>query len=92
MDFTIDPSPNLHGQVAIPANKSHSFRALIMAGLAEGSSRIIGPAVSNDWMLVAFELDPVSDETVQFGIYSGTGANGPLTLERTSIIGKFSSM
>jgi 5-enolpyruvylshikimate-3-phosphate synthase len=37
--------------VAIPANKSHSFRALIMAGLAEGSSQIIGPAVSNDWML-----------------------------------------
>ena len=34
----------------IPPNKSHSFRALIMAALAEGNSRIVAPAVSNDWM------------------------------------------
>lgn len=57
MDLMAGKSPNLHGSVRIPANKSHSFRALIMAGLASGSSRIIGPAVSNDWMLGTESLE-----------------------------------
>jgi len=50
MDLAVQRSPNLHGTVKIPPNKSHSFRALIMAALAEGTSRIIAPAASNDWM------------------------------------------
>jgi len=50
MDLAVQRSPNLRGTVRIPPNKSHSFRALIMASLAEGTSRIIGPAASNDWM------------------------------------------
>ena len=49
MKLLVGPSPGLRGAVRIPPNKSHSFRALIMAGLAEGTSRIIAPAVSNDW-------------------------------------------
>ena len=51
MDLLIDRTPRLRGSVTIPPNKSHSFRALIMAGLAKGTSRILRPAVSNDWML-----------------------------------------
>ncbi len=50
MNLLVGPSPNLKGTVKIPPNKSHSFRALIMAALAEGTSKIIAPAVSNDWM------------------------------------------
>ncbi len=50
MNLSVGPSEHLHGEIRIPPNKSHSFRALIMAGLAEGSSQIISPAVSNDWM------------------------------------------
>jgi 3-phosphoshikimate 1-carboxyvinyltransferase len=50
MDLAVQESPNLHGTVKVPPNKSHSFRALIMAALAEGTSRIIAPAASNDWM------------------------------------------
>jgi len=50
MDLAIQKSPNLHGSIKVPPNKSHSFRALIMASLAEGTSRIIAPAASNDWM------------------------------------------
>ncbi|RPI58054.1 MAG: 3-phosphoshikimate 1-carboxyvinyltransferase, partial [Planctomycetaceae bacterium] len=50
MDLTIGKSGGLKGVVKIPANKSHSFRALLMAGLAQGASRIISPAVSADWM------------------------------------------
>ncbi|MFP4105080.1 MAG: 3-phosphoshikimate 1-carboxyvinyltransferase [Phycisphaerae bacterium] len=49
MDLTVSASSTLRGNVRIPANKSHSFRALIMAGLAEGTSHIISPAVSSDW-------------------------------------------
>ena len=58
MEITIQKSSNLSGKVTIPSNKSHSFRALIMAGLADGTSRIIHPAESNDWMLAteAFEM------------------------------------
>jgi 3-phosphoshikimate 1-carboxyvinyltransferase len=50
MDLLVGPSPNLRGTVKAPPNKSHSFRALLMAALAEGDSRIVGPMVSNDWM------------------------------------------
>lgn len=50
MNLLVGPSPGLMGKIRIPPNKSHSFRALIMAALASGNSRIIAPAVSNDWM------------------------------------------
>ena len=57
MNLVIGHSEKLKGRVKIPPNKSHSFRALIMSGMAEGTSRIIRPAESNDWMLAtgAFE-------------------------------------
>ncbi|MGC9453271.1 MAG: 3-phosphoshikimate 1-carboxyvinyltransferase [Phycisphaerae bacterium] len=65
MDLAVSNSPNLHGSVRIPPNKSHSFRALIMAALADGTSQIISPAVSNDWMrgvealeMLGAEVDP----------------------------------
>ena len=57
MDLMTGRSPNLRGRVRIPPNKSHSFRALIMAALAAGTSRIVAPAVSNDWMLGAEALE-----------------------------------
>jgi len=50
MDVVINRSRDLKGSVTIPPNKSHSFRALIMAALADGTSHITGPAVSSDWM------------------------------------------
>ena len=50
MNLLVEASSNLTGSIRIPPNKSHSFRALIMAALAEGKSRITAPAVSNDWM------------------------------------------
>ena len=51
MDLIVGRSNALAGAIKIPPNKSFSFRALIMAGLAQGSSKIVGPAVSHDWML-----------------------------------------
>ncbi|MFW6061526.1 MAG: 3-phosphoshikimate 1-carboxyvinyltransferase [Planctomycetota bacterium] len=69
MNLIIRKSSGLHGQIRIPPNKSHSFRALIMASLAEGTSRIIAPAASHDWMLgtealemFGAEVNPKADE------------------------------
>ena len=47
MDVSIRPG-RLHGEVTIPASKSHTIRALIIATLAEGESRIRHPLDSGD--------------------------------------------
>jgi 3-phosphoshikimate 1-carboxyvinyltransferase len=80
MDLVVGTSSGLNGSVKIPPNKSHSQRALIMAGLAEGESRIVGPAVSHDWMLAteAFEMfgadvTPRADE-----VWEVSGTSGQL--------------
>jgi 3-phosphoshikimate 1-carboxyvinyltransferase len=80
MNLLIDNSPNLHGSVKIPPNKSHSFRALIMAALAEGTSRITGPAVSNDWLLgtEALEMFGAGTEPHAGDVWEVTGTGGKL--------------
>ncbi len=57
MDLVVRKSSNLKGTAHMPPNKSHSFRALIMAALAEGTSHIHTPAVSHDWMLATEALE-----------------------------------
>ena len=47
MDVTVKPG-TLQGTIAIPASKSHTIRALIVASLAEGTSRILLPLESED--------------------------------------------
>ncbi len=80
MDLIVGKSPNLHGSVKIPPNKSHSFRAMIMASLAEGTSRIISPAISNDWMLgaEAMEMFGAHVEPKAQGVWEITGTGGKL--------------
>jgi len=80
MKLLVGSSPGLRGTVKVPPNKSHSFRALIMAGLAEGTSRIIAPAVSNDWMrgvealeMFGATIDPKADD-----VWEVTGTGGDL--------------
>lgn len=70
MDLTIGNSYKLRGSIRCPANKSHSFRALVMAALAEGVSTIHSPAVSNDWMrgvealeMFGAQVNPKADRT-----------------------------
>ncbi|GAH43808.1 unnamed protein product, partial [marine sediment metagenome] len=69
MNLSVGPSERLRGEVHIPPNKSHSFRALIMAALADGASHIASPAVSNDWMrgiealeMFGAEVHPKADD------------------------------
>ena len=80
MNLSVGPSEHLRGEVRIPPNKSHSFRALIMAGLAEGTSCITSPAVSNDWMrgiealeMFGAEVHPKADD-----LWEVTGVAGSL--------------
>jgi 3-phosphoshikimate 1-carboxyvinyltransferase len=80
MDLVIGQSRKLRGKVEIPPNKSHSFRALIMAGLAEGTSRIVNPAESNDWMLCteAFERFGASVRPRGSKVWEVEGTGGEL--------------
>ncbi len=47
MNITVQPGP-LSGRVAVPGSKSHTIRALLVAALAHGTSRITGALDSED--------------------------------------------
>jgi len=80
MNLAVDPSRNLRGTVKVPPNKSHSFRALIMAALAEGTSHISGPSVSTDWMrgVEALEMFGASIRPKAHGVWEINGTGGKL--------------
>ncbi|KKL12981.1 hypothetical protein LCGC14_2530340, partial [marine sediment metagenome] len=80
MDLFVQASRHLRGTIAVPPNKSHSFRALIMACLAEGTSRIVSPAVSADWMrgVEAMEMLGASIEPKGADSWEVIGAGGKL--------------
>jgi 3-phosphoshikimate 1-carboxyvinyltransferase len=82
MNLLIGPSPNLRGAVKVPPNKSHSFRALIMAALAEGTSKITAPMVSNDWMrgVEALEMFGAGIDPKSGNIWHVTGTAGCLAV------------
>ncbi|MHC4562493.1 MAG: 3-phosphoshikimate 1-carboxyvinyltransferase [Planctomycetota bacterium] len=80
MDLSIGGSQRLRGDVTVPPNKSHSFRALIMAALAEGTSHISSPAVSNDWMrgVEALEMFGADIRPKAEDVWEVTGVAGEL--------------
>jgi len=80
MKLLVGPSSGLHGAVKIPPNKSHSFRALVMASLAEGTSKIVAPAVSNDWMrgVEALEMFGATISPKAGELWEVTGTGGGL--------------
>ncbi len=49
MILKVEKSNNLRGEISMPASKTHSFRALVLASLAKGTSVIRNPKVGNDW-------------------------------------------
>jgi len=53
------------GKVRIPGSKSHTIRALFLAGLADGESEIINPLISND-ALSAVEVCQAFGAKIQF--------------------------
>jgi 3-phosphoshikimate 1-carboxyvinyltransferase len=65
------------GRVRIPGSKSHTIRALFLAGLADGESEIINPLISND-ALSAVEVCKAFGAKIQFdeGKFIVRGFNG----------------
>lgn len=53
MDLTVEPARRLEGTVRVPGDKSVSHRALILAAMAEGESRIRGLAPGADVLSTA---------------------------------------
>jgi 3-phosphoshikimate 1-carboxyvinyltransferase len=82
MNLLVGPSPNLRGTIKVPPNKSHSFRALIMAALAEGTSKIVSPMVSNDWMrgIEALEMFGAKIDPKAENVWQVTGTGGQLAV------------
>ncbi|HPP67283.1 MAG TPA: 3-phosphoshikimate 1-carboxyvinyltransferase, partial [bacterium] len=48
MKFIVKKTEFLNGTVIIPASKSHTIRAVVIASLAEGQSTILRPLESED--------------------------------------------
>lgn len=79
MELIVEKS-KLNGKVAIPGSKSHTIRAIAIASLARGTSKIRNPLVSSDTLSAAncyqalgAEIDTSNDD-----IWTVTGTAGNL--------------
>ena len=48
MKLVVNKTEKLSGKIEIPASKSHTIRAIVIASLADGASKIINPLFSED--------------------------------------------
>jgi len=84
-DTTVFPSP-LTGDVCIPASKSVCHRAVICAGLSEGTSRISGILLSDDIIATMQAMEALGAVIRQEGdtlIITGTDCKNPVQNEIT---------
>lgn len=70
----------IRGRIPMPPSKTHSFRALILAALADGVSTIRHPKLSSDWhqALQAMRMYGAEISQPQPGIYQVQGVAGQL--------------
>ena len=80
MNLLVRKSQNLKGEIRMPRSKTHSFRALILASLANGKSIIREPKLSNDWheAVKAMRLFGAKIEEIRKNIYRVEGVAGKL--------------
>ena len=73
-------SRNLKGEVRMPRSKTHSFRALILASLADGISFVRHPKLSGDWheAVRAMRMYGATIEEFEHNIFRVTGVGGRL--------------
>jgi 3-phosphoshikimate 1-carboxyvinyltransferase len=80
LDWTSSPSYALHGDVLVPGDKSISHRAIMLAAIAEGSSRITGFLEGEDTLATAhaFSLMGVDIESPRDNerVVHGVGLHG----------------
>lgn len=79
----------LSGHITVPGSKSHTIRALILAGMAEGVSHISNPLPSNDCISTAAAVRKIGAD-VDFGDGSvwtvqGAGSNLHLPSEKIDV-------
>ncbi len=76
----VTKSRNLRGEVRMPRSKTHSFRALILASLADGVSFVRNPKLSGDWheAVKAMRMYGARIEEVEPGVFRVEGVGGRL--------------
>ncbi|AEB11425.1 3-phosphoshikimate 1-carboxyvinyltransferase [Marinithermus hydrothermalis] len=79
MDRVLPPTPSLSGTLRVPGDKSVTHRALMLAALAEGTSRILHPLKAGDTRSTARVLAALGAEIVEEGPHyrvRGVGLHG----------------
>jgi len=73
-------SRDLRGEVHMPRSKTHSFRALILAALADGVSYVRNPKLSSDWheAVKAMRMYGAQIEEVEKNVFRVEGVAGRL--------------
>jgi 3-phosphoshikimate 1-carboxyvinyltransferase len=76
----VTKSQNLRGEVRMPRSKTHSFRALILASLADGISFVRNPKLSADWheAVKAMRMYGANIEEVEKNVFRVKGVGGAL--------------
>src|SRR5436853_7699471 len=71
-------SQNLKGEVRMPLSKTHSFRALILASLADGVSVVRNPKLSGDWheAVKAMRMYGATIEEIEENVFRVKGVGG----------------
>jgi 3-phosphoshikimate 1-carboxyvinyltransferase len=76
----VTKSQNLQGEVRMPRSKTHSFRALILASLANGISYVRNPKLSGDWheAVKAMSMYGAKIEEIEKQVFRVEGVGGDL--------------
>ena len=78
---------SLEGTIEIPGSKSHTIRAVVIASLAEGTSRIVAPLDSGDTRsaVVACRAFGAEIETGQEWVITGFAGKPKLRASRIDV-------
>ncbi len=76
----VQKSDGITGEVSMPPSKTHSFRALILASLADGTSIIRHPKISSDWnqAVKAMRMYGAEIEEIEKNVFQVKGVAGKL--------------
>ena len=76
----VTKSQRLQGEVRMPRSKTHSFRALILASLADGISFVRSPKLSGDWheAVRAMRMYGANIEEIEPDVFRVAGVGGKL--------------
>jgi len=85
MRLIVEKTDSLQGSIEIPASKSHTIRAVIIASLAEGTSVIKNPLTSEDTKVAVEACKALGADIKQNDEWIITGFGGKLKQPQTTI-------